>query len=134
MTDDSFIDLRDSLCSRLNDELPKDSVAPPERVHWLARHVREYVDRWVGFVEHPSVTTQPIAFAFSGGMFLVIGVAMDLIESELAEDIRPETLAAWRRFARLYCHVRDTRDLSSREQLLRLAEEFETRSEPAVEA
>lgn len=117
---------RASLRSRLDEELPTVSASPDERVRWTARHLREYVDRWTGFVEHPSVMNQPIDFAFDSGMFSVIAAAVELIDSEMRPDVDPAVRDGWRKFVRCYHEIRETRAVESRNQLLELADEFTT--------
>lgn len=74
---------RESLITRLNEQLPDSEMFGRQRIRWLAAHLEEYVDRWLGFSEHPSVRSQPLPFLFESGLYRVIGIALDLIEREV---------------------------------------------------
>lgn len=117
---------RNSLVVRLNAELPFGAATQQQRLAWLALHIREYVERWCGFVQHPSIASESKEFAFNSGLFLVIAVANELVESEITSDVPSPTQDQWRSFTRLYNQMRDAHDIGSRGRLLRLAEDFAT--------
>lgn len=120
-----------SMQSRLEQELPKAAADPIDRVRWLARHLEEYIDRWAGFVEHPAVASQPSTFPFESGLFVVIGLAVDLLQRELASTVllgpAEET---WNSLVSVHARMRQHLDLSSREHLQRLGGEFYAKLAP----
>lgn len=123
MTEDasSIVEWQHLMESRLEQALPSSTADPLDRVRWAASHLAEYIDRWVGFAEHPAVTSQPNSFVFESGLFGVIGLGVDLLERESASAALPghaqETRA---KLVSVHKRLSEGRDLSLRQLLQQL--------------
>jgi hypothetical protein len=87
-------DWRSSLRAQLEDAVPRDRASGLDRVRWLAVRLIEYIDRWIGFVEHPAVVAEPRSFAFESGLFSVIGIAIEQVSAEAAVTELPSAAAS----------------------------------------
>jgi len=85
------------------------------RLRWLAEHLEEYVDRWLGFCalaveSNTSVVTAP--------GFYMIELGREALAEEFAgARMPPDVEAAWRDFASALSKVRDRGGLREAEQL-----------------
>lgn len=118
-------DWRQSLIVRLEDALPRGSTHPNRRIHWLAVHLDEYVDRWIGFAEHPAMRDPPPASLFTSGLFSVIGIAIDLIEAEAPATALPGPVCtAWSELLASYAELLRTHGPAARDRFRSVTSRF----------
>jgi hypothetical protein len=126
--EDSIAEWRISIISRLEHELPRAVADPLDRTLWVVRHLEEYIDRWVGFVEHPAVAGEPNSFVFDSGLFAVIGVAIEVLNEEISKvNIPTEARERWNALVALHTNMHRARDVSSRHRLHQLGSELYTK-------
>lgn len=89
-------ELRRSLEDRLEAEARERGMSPLERAAWVAEHVEEYVDRWLGLLALPSWSWSDVV---QHDLLGTVSLGADLLTRELrqAEPSR-EALAAWAAF------------------------------------
>src|SRR4051812_25170805 len=113
MTDPQTIaEWRTSLLTRLNEELPQDQggASGNRRVCWLAVHLDEYVERWIGFIEHPAVRAEPQINLFESGLFKVIDIALELLEEEVRTvAFNSQTHQIWAELQAVHTELLQTR-------------------------
>jgi hypothetical protein len=116
---------RHSILSRLDEERPTSVASHAERVRWLAAHLDEYVERWIGFVEHPVMVEGPTSQAFESDQFAIIGLAIELIGQELREQgIGDPGAARWNRLEQAHRDLQSSRDLGRRGELRTASSDF----------
>lgn len=98
-------ELRASLEHRLNIKSQELRFSPAERAAWVAEHLEEYVDRWLGLLGLSAWSWQEI---IDHDLFGTVELASELLTRELrsAEPTR-ELLLAWVGFLALMDDVRN---------------------------
>lgn len=82
-----------SLTERLASEAAEKNYTPLQRLIWLAEHVEEYVDRWLGLLE---LGSWPWSEIIEHDLFEVIAIGSDLLSKELARvDAPRDVYATW---------------------------------------
>jgi hypothetical protein len=116
---------RQSILSRLEAERPASVASHAERVRWLAAHLDEYVDRWIGFAEHPVIAEGPASQAFESDQFAIIGLAVELVGREMREHgIEDPGAALWDRVEQAHRDLESSRDLERRGELRSASSSF----------
>ena len=116
---------RASLLNRLNAELPRHTDCENRRIVWLAEHLYEFIERWIGFVMHPAVQSQPTEFLFQSGLFAVIGITLRLIDEEISHrPLDQRTSANWATLLTTHRSLLRTHNVGMREKLRLDAERF----------
>jgi hypothetical protein len=67
------------LADRLDDEVKGD---PAYQIKWLVLHLREYLERWLGFATMDSLS---VAATLSNDVFYVVLAAANLIEEKIVQ-------------------------------------------------
>jgi len=123
--DTTTLGWRHAILSRLEEARPKDVATNTDRIRWLATHLDEYVDRWVGFTEHPAVSEGPPSQAFDSDQFAIIELAIELIGQEIpAQGLEGTVAARWDRLVYAHRDLQATRDLMRRNELRMASSDF----------
>jgi hypothetical protein len=101
-------DLRNSLEHELAVETQRKGLGPQDRVEWLLQMLSEYVERWIGFCQPPTVGMHALV---QDSGFAMIEVGAGILSRELQRARPPGTVfAAWLGFLSCLSEMRDRAD------------------------
>ena len=92
---------------------------------WLCAHMDEYLERFVGFVK---LGTVPIAKLVDGDLFIIIRVAVEVIEEKLIQESRIDRpiREQWTEFKNTVIWMQQARDPADTELLLETFQGFKS--------
>jgi hypothetical protein len=118
---------RESINSRLEAALPRARFQGRERLRWLSAHLCEYIDRWIGFVDHPVMDSASPDRLIGDPLFGVIGVGIELLGEELALLSVPSPLTQlWEAVCETHRRILQDRDVNLRYMFFSRCKEFTT--------
>jgi hypothetical protein len=95
------------------------------RLKWLCSHMDEYLERFVGFVK---LGTVPIAKLVDGDLFVIIRVAVEVIDEKLIQEprINQSIREQWTEFKNTIIWMQRAQDASDTELILETYQRFKS--------
>jgi regulator of protease activity HflC (stomatin/prohibitin superfamily) len=117
-------ELRNLLLTELEIQSARGRFDPGQRLGWLAEHLEEYVDRWLGFVALPS---WPMSHLLRFDGFVMVEIGTEVLDAEIKRAAPPpNVLLAWNEFVARLDAIRDGGDKMLAERLGEAVREVRT--------
>jgi hypothetical protein len=112
------LELRQSLERSLQSDASEHNLDARAQMTWLAEHLDEYIDRWLGFCAVPSLQ---MADLLKSDLFLAVEVGAEMLGEHVGTSA-PKAESAWKQFRSALEHVRGT---SEKQDAHRLRDAFD---------